>query len=129
MKMDPEIVQESMGFGEISGIFNEILSYGSNVLKNGVTIPFSSQPVDLDQLDPSIDVFDLVPEPEPPSSSTHHREDDLKKIRETEKPAAAKETVKYEETSEVGHLGVNYLLIVKCNHFFFSLCSMASSFP
>ena len=93
--MDPEIVQDSMGVGEIGGILNEFLSYTGDVLKNGVTIPFSSQPVDLDQLDPNIDVFDLIPEPELPSSSPLDQEEDKLKLRETKKPAMV-ETVKYE---------------------------------
>ena len=93
--MDPEIVQDSMGVGEIGGILNEFLSYTGDVLKNGVTIPFSSQPVDLDQLDPNIDVFDLIPEPEVPSSSPLDQEEDIMKLRETKKSAVV-ETVKYE---------------------------------
>ena len=93
--MDPEIVQDSMGVGEIGGILNEFLSYTGDVLKNGVTIPFSSQPVDLDQLDPNIDVFDLIPEPELPSSSPLDQEEDIMKLRETKKSAVV-DTVKYE---------------------------------
>ena len=93
--MDPEIIQDSMGVGEIGGILNEFLSYTGDVLKNGVTIPFSSQPVDLDELDPNVDVFDLIPEPELPSSSPLDQEEDIIKLRETKKPAVV-ETVKYE---------------------------------
>ena len=84
--MDPEIVQESMGVGEISGIFNELLSActGDVRWETNSSISSSSQPVDLEQLDPNIDVFDLVA---PPPSSTR---EDLKNVAlNTAKPAAA----------------------------------------
>ena len=85
--MDPEIVQESMGVGEISGIFNELLSActGDVRWETNSSISSSSQPVDLEQLDPNIDVFDLLA---PPSSTR----EDSKNARKATRSSGKSET-------------------------------------